>query len=85
MSAAATLSPPKDFKLRIEGMTCASCVLHVEKALLKVPGVSAASVNLGTEMVSIEAVGKVSFATLAAAIEKAGDAARPVTQAEPFR
>jgi Cu+-exporting ATPase len=33
----------------IEGMTCASCVLRVEKALKKVPGVHSASVNLATE------------------------------------
>ncbi|MFP5382310.1 MAG: heavy-metal-associated domain-containing protein, partial [Gammaproteobacteria bacterium] len=32
--------------LSIAGMTCASCVAHVEKALLKVEGVQAASVNL---------------------------------------
>ena len=33
----------------IGGMTCASCVLRVEKALKKVPGVQEASVNLATE------------------------------------
>lgn len=39
--------------LDIEGMTCASCVARVEKALLKVPGVTAASVNLATERASV--------------------------------
>jgi len=39
--------------LSISGMTCASCVRHVEKALLKVPGVSSASVNLATESAQI--------------------------------
>ena len=34
--------------LPIEGMTCASCVRRVEKALTKVPGVREASVNLVT-------------------------------------
>jgi Cu+-exporting ATPase len=38
-----------DRVLKIEEMTCASCVNRVEKALLKVPGVSSASVNLATE------------------------------------
>jgi Cu+-exporting ATPase len=33
----------------IGGMTCASCVTRVEKALKKVPGVTEASVNLATE------------------------------------
>ena len=32
----------------ITGMTCASCVRHVEKALAATPGVRAASVNLAT-------------------------------------
>jgi Cu+-exporting ATPase len=33
----------------IEGMTCASCVMRVEWALKKVPGVLGATVNLATE------------------------------------
>jgi Cu+-exporting ATPase len=33
------------FTLDIGGMTCASCVGRVEKALDKIPGVEAASVN----------------------------------------
>lgn len=38
-----------EFKLQVTGMTCASCAscaLRVEQALLKVPGVSGATVNL---------------------------------------
>jgi Cu+-exporting ATPase len=81
MSATAARSLPKDFKLPIESMTCASCVARVEKALLKVPGVSAASVHLATEKASVETLATVSFATLAAAVDKAGDAAKPVTDA----
>ncbi|MEK9803599.1 MAG: heavy metal translocating P-type ATPase, partial [Curvibacter sp.] len=42
-----TLSATLD--LGIGGMTCASCVTRVEKALRKVPGVSEATVNLATE------------------------------------
>jgi Cu+-exporting ATPase len=37
----------------IGGMTCASCVGRVEKALLRVPGVQTASVNLATESARI--------------------------------
>ncbi len=39
--------------LGIEGMTCASCVSRVERALKKVPGVEAATVNLATESARI--------------------------------
>lgn len=40
--------------LSIAGMTCASCVLRVEKALAAVPGVSSATVNLATERAHLE-------------------------------
>ncbi len=51
----ATLNPAVDTELDIgiEGMTCASCVARVEKALAKVPGVSTATVNLATETARI--------------------------------
>jgi len=38
----------------IRGMTCASCVNHVERALKSVPGVSEVSVNFATESVSLD-------------------------------
>jgi len=40
--------------LPIGGMTCASCVAHVEEALAQVPGVVSANVNLATEKASVE-------------------------------
>ncbi|MDN4017497.1 heavy metal translocating P-type ATPase [Zwartia panacis] len=40
-------------ELAIKGMTCASCVLRVEKALAKVPGVAQANVNLATHRASL--------------------------------
>jgi heavy metal translocating P-type ATPase len=55
--------------LDIEGMTCASCVNRVEKALLKVPGVETASVNLATERATV-AGGDVE--ALLKAVEKVG-------------
>ena len=56
--------------LNIDGMTCASCVARVEKALRAVPGVSGASVNLATEKASVQ--GQAAPAALAAAVHAAG-------------
>src|SRR3954471_20412150 len=42
-------SPSSTLDLGVAGMTCASCVIRVERALKKVPGVSDAVVNLATE------------------------------------
>src|SRR5262245_25470975 len=40
--------------LPITGMTCASCVRNVERALTKTAGVDTASVNLATERASVQ-------------------------------
>ena len=45
---------PKKIVLPVEGMTCASCVSHVEGALKEVSGVLSASVNLATEQATVE-------------------------------
>ena len=44
------------YEFGVGGMTCASCVAHVEKALKGVPGVLEASVNLATERASVRAL-----------------------------
>jgi Cu+-exporting ATPase len=49
MNTTTTPLAPAQIDLGIGGMTCASCVLRVEKALKKQPGVSEATVNLATE------------------------------------
>ncbi|TGN99301.1 heavy metal translocating P-type ATPase [Burkholderia sp. USMB20] len=59
-------------ELAIDGMTCASCVSRVEKALEKVPGVTHASVNLATERASVHGTGALDAATLIAAVTTAG-------------
>ncbi len=46
--------PASAQELSIEGMTCASCVLRVERALKAVPGVTGATVNLATESARID-------------------------------
>jgi heavy metal translocating P-type ATPase len=48
--------PASAQELTIEGMTCASCVARVERALKAVPGVTTASVNLATETARVEGV-----------------------------
>lgn len=55
--SAASAEPLHSLDLGISGMTCASCVGRVERALRKVPGVQDASVNLATESA------RVAFAT----------------------
>jgi Cu+-exporting ATPase len=58
--------------LAIEGMTCASCVGRVERALKAVPGVAEASVNLATERAEVSFAGAPDPAALVAAIDAAG-------------
>ncbi len=58
--------------LPIEGMTCASCVGRVERALKAVPGVESASVNLATERASVTTQADVARADLVKAVEDAG-------------
>ena len=59
-------------ELGVEGMTCASCVSRVEKALLKVSGVTSASVNLATEKATVEMLSTVPVQALEAAVQKSG-------------
>jgi Cu+-exporting ATPase len=49
----ASIDEKKRLTLRVNGMTCASCVVHVENALKEVPGVSLAQVNLATETATV--------------------------------
>jgi len=59
LSAPATVTAPaitETLDLGVEGMTCASCVARVERALRAVPGVQQASVNLATESARVVAV-----------------------------
>jgi Cu+-exporting ATPase len=67
----------------IVGMTCASCVARVEKALRAVPGVADATVNLATEKASVTGAGALDPAALVAAVEKAGYEARVAGGAQP--
>ncbi|HNP72453.1 MAG TPA: heavy metal translocating P-type ATPase [Kouleothrix sp.] len=59
--------------LPVTGMTCASCSSRVERALKKVPGVEAASVNLASEQASVSYdPAQVAAPELLGAVERAG-------------
>ncbi|HUO54184.1 MAG TPA: heavy metal translocating P-type ATPase, partial [Rhodoblastus sp.] len=61
------------FAFGVGGMTCASCVAHVEKAVRSVPGVTAARVNLATEQASVDGFeGALDPSALADAVRRAG-------------
>ena len=78
--------PTETVRLQIDGMTCASCVGRVEKALARVPGTSAVSVNLATNTAQLQRLaGSADDATLLAAVQRAGyTATRPAdAQAAP--
>ena len=73
--------PSGSADLAIEGMSCASCVSKVEKALNAVPGVTRASVNLATERAHVELAGQVPLGDLIKAVETAGYEARSLEEA----
>ncbi|UCR86876.1 heavy metal translocating P-type ATPase [Pseudomonas chlororaphis] len=64
--------PAHSLELNIGGMTCASCVGRVERALNKVAGVTRVSVNLANERAHVDLLGQVDSADLIAAVSKAG-------------
>ncbi|HMY99858.1 MAG TPA: heavy metal translocating P-type ATPase, partial [Burkholderiaceae bacterium] len=69
--------PRGELDVAVGGMTCASCVGRVERALRKLPGVLDAEVNLATEQAHVRWVeGEVDAARILTAIEKAGYQAR---------
>jgi Cu+-exporting ATPase len=72
MNTPANAAPPREFRLAVDGMNCASCVGRVEKALAAVPGVEAASVNLATGRADVRAAGEVPLVALADAVRAAG-------------
>ncbi len=71
---------PLTTTLAVEGMTCASCVRRVERALLKVPGVDSASVNLATERANVTLGGQATINDLLTAVEHAGYHAQPIVE-----
>jgi len=75
--------PPQPHVLTfgVQGMTCASCVARVERALAAVPGVASASVNLATEQARVESPAPLALDAMRAALDKAGFGVAPDTGA----
>ncbi|NEI06127.1 heavy metal translocating P-type ATPase [Rhizobium leguminosarum] len=68
------LPVPTEFE--IDGMSCASCVARVERAIKAVPGVDTASVNLATERATVTFKDAVDAAAVLQAIQGSGYEAR---------
>ena len=65
-------SPGGAVTLRIGGMTCASCVRRVERALNRVEGVDEASVNFASSTARVSLGGAIAAEELVTAVERAG-------------
>lgn len=61
----------------IEGMSCASCAMTIENAVSKMSGVTKASVNLATEIMTVEANDSVTPEDIAKVVDGVGYGARP--------
>jgi Cu+-exporting ATPase len=75
-----TETAPAELELAITGMTCASCVRRVERALSKVPGVTSAAVNLATERaaLTLDPAAIPAVEALLGAVDRAGYGAQPI-------
>ena len=83
MSTAPTVSTLPVWHLAVADMTCASCVARVEKALLTVPGVLSAQVNLALETAEVQTAGGDLLPALIAAVQKAGYSATAIQDDTP--
>lgn len=73
----------KETKFDVSGMTCSSCVAHVEKSVSKVPGVKRVQVNLLTNSMTVEYKDEIQHNTeVEKAVEDAGYAAHVKSEEE---
>jgi Cu+-exporting ATPase len=77
MQAAGYPAVPQRLRFAVEGMTCATCAGKVERALLSVPGVLAATVNLADNVASATAITR-DIQAMQAAVAAVGYAATPI-------
>lgn len=66
----AAAAAPAEQVIPITGMTCASCVRHVEQAIGKLPGIESVNVNLATERAVVR--GDINLEAIRNAVEEAG-------------
>jgi P-type Cu+ transporter len=59
-------------EITVEGMMCGHCVAHVQKALEKIPGVTAVKVSLEEKTASLESTGRVVENLIFSAVQEAG-------------
>ncbi len=82
IAAANAHGPILGTELSVEGMTCASCVARVERALGKVEGVVEASVNLATERATVRYQPGLAPEALEEAIRRAGYEVRQISETQ---
>lgn len=70
----------EETQLDLKGMSCASCVMRIEKALKNVPGVADATVNFATHQAMVHHGHDTSNASLIAAVKSAGYEAKSVEE-----
>jgi Cu+-exporting ATPase len=82
--AAQLVEAPTTQTLNIQGMSCAACQIHVQRALEAVPGVDSATVNLMAHTAQITTHSPLDPVTLITAVRTTGyDASLPSTTSEP--
>ncbi|WP_405120091.1 heavy metal translocating P-type ATPase [Pseudomonas leptonychotis] len=80
VSGAGYQVPNERLELAISGMTCASCVGRIERALAQQPGVMSVSVNLATERAHVQVLQGTDPQPLLQAIRQAGYQAAPISE-----
>jgi heavy metal translocating P-type ATPase len=75
----------EDTQMQVEGMTCASCVARIERALVAYPGVTGAEVNLATGTATVHHLaGAVTPTEIASIVKRAGYDATPLRRDAPL-
>ena len=62
--------------LQVQGITCPSCVEHIEDAL-RMPGITRVAVSLDDETVTVDHDATIASGRLVAALEQAGYGSKP--------
>lgn len=73
-------APTTRTKLRAEGLTCPSCVSTIERQLIRLPGVTSATVKFASGRIDVEHdANRTGVADLVLAVRRAGYRATAVT------